>query len=205
MGPQTPTGTSHDAEAERALVERLRKGDEAAFETLVRTHGPRMLAVASRFLRQPADAEDVLQEAFTNALRAIGSFQGDSRLGTWLHRITVNCALMRLRAKSRRPEALGPPEVVAAEREARAVSAPWALSAVEVVERAELREAVLAALDALPELDRALVRLHDIQGMTLQDVSRTLDLGLTTVKERLHRARHALRRSLGPLFSEARP
>lgn len=190
---------------DESLVRRLRAGDDAAFEELVRTHGPRMLAVAQRYVRAGADAEDVLQDAFVSVTRGIGSFQGDSKLTTWLHRIVVNCALMRLRSKSRRPETLLSPETVAVHLEAPKPAAAWTLTAAEVIDRADLRAAVHGALERLPDLDRAIVRLRDIQGMTLDEVSRLLDLGLTTVKEHLHRARHALRELLEPVLREARP
>jgi RNA polymerase sigma-70 factor (ECF subfamily) len=188
-----------------ALVRRLRAGEDAAFEELVRAHGPRMLAVAQRYVKAGADAEDVLQEAFVSVTRGIGSFQGDSKLTTWLHRIVVNCALMRLRSKSRRPETLLSPETVAVHVETTRPTSAWSLTAAEVIDRRDLRAAVLTALERLPDLDRAIVRLRDIQGMTLDEVSRLLDVGLTTVKEHLHRARHALRELLEPVLREARP
>jgi RNA polymerase sigma-70 factor (ECF subfamily) len=188
---------------EQALLAGLRAGDDAAFEELVRTHGPRMLAVAQRYVRPGPDAEDVLQDAFVNVARAIGGFEGGSRLSTWLHRIVVNCALMRLRSRSRRPENLLPPDTVAVQSDASRPT-PWTLSAADIVDRADLREAVQKALERIPELDRAIVRLRDIQGMTLEEVSRLLDVGLTTVKEHLHRARHALRELLEPVLQEAR-
>jgi RNA polymerase sigma-70 factor (ECF subfamily) len=164
-----------------------------------------MLAVAQRYVKVGADAEDVLQEAFVSVTRGIGSFQGDSKLTTWLHRIVVNCALMRLRSKSRRPETLLSPETVAVHVETTRPTSAWSLTAAEVIDRRDLRAAVLTALERLPDLDRAIVRLRDIQGMTLDEVSRLLDVGLTTVKEHLHRARHALRELLEPVLREARP
>ena len=195
--------TSTEAEAEAAFVVRLQARDEKAFEELVRREGPRMLAVATRYLGHTTDAEDALQEAFLNASRGIAGFQGGSRLSTWLHRITVNCALMQLRSKARRPERATPPEDVADHTEDRAQrSAAWGLTAADVMAREDLRQGIRDALGKLPPLDRALLTLRDIQGMTLQDVSRLLDIGLTTVKEGLHRARHALRRLLDPLLRE---
>jgi RNA polymerase sigma-70 factor, ECF subfamily len=193
------------APSDESLVRRLRAGEDAAFEELVRTHGPRMLAVAQRYVKAGADAEDVLQEAFVSVTRGIGSFQGDSKLTTWLHRIVVNCALMRIRSRSRRPETLLSPETVAVHVETTKPASAWALTAAEVIDRRDLRAAVLTALERLPDLDRAIVRLRDIQGMTLDEVSRLLDVGLTTVKEHLHRARHALRELLEPVLREAQP
>src|SRR5687767_2639045 len=90
--------------ADTALVAALKAGDEAAFEQVVRIHGPRLLAVARQILGNDSDAEDALQDAFFTAFRAIGSFEGKSRLATWLHRVTVNAALMRLRSRKRKRE-----------------------------------------------------------------------------------------------------
>jgi len=92
------------AETESDLVARLRAGDEAAYAELVRTQGGRMFAVARRLLRSDDDAADAVQEAFVSAFRAIASFEGGARLSTWLHRIVVNAALMKLRTRARRPE-----------------------------------------------------------------------------------------------------
>src|SRR5512135_3173100 len=86
------------------LVARLRAGDGAAFESVVRSHGPRLLAVARRFLRNEQDAQDALQDAFLSAFRSIDGFQGEARLSTWLHRIVVNAALMKLRSRKGRTE-----------------------------------------------------------------------------------------------------
>ena len=86
------------------LLDGLRRGDDHAFTTLVRQHGGRMLATARRLLRDDDEAEDAVQEAFVSAARAMGGFAGDSKLSTWLHRVVVNTALMRLRSRRRRRE-----------------------------------------------------------------------------------------------------
>jgi RNA polymerase sigma-70 factor, ECF subfamily len=205
MAPKEVVTPSKAPSQDDSLVRRLQTGEDAAFEELVRTHGPRMLAVAQRYVKAGPDAEDVLQDAFVSVSRGIGSFQGDSKLTTWLHRIVVNCALMRLRSRSRRPETLLSPETVAVHVEGTRPATSWTLTAAEVIDRTDLRAAVQTALERLPDLDRAIVRLRDIQGMTLDEVSRLLDLGLTTVKEHLHRARHALRELLEPVLREGGP
>src|SRR6185295_9140875 len=89
---------------EEFLVRRLRAGDEQAFEELVRTFGGRLLAVARRFVRNDADAQDIVQTAYLSALKAFDQFEGNCQLATWLHRIVVNTALMKLRSKRRKPE-----------------------------------------------------------------------------------------------------
>src|SRR5438034_8131282 len=89
---------------EAALVDRLRAGDSQAFEELVRTYGGRLLAVARRLTRNDEDAQDVVQSAYLSAFRALGNFEGACQLSTWLHRIVVNTALMKLRSRRRKPE-----------------------------------------------------------------------------------------------------
>src|ERR1043166_4980998 len=89
---------------DEVLLAGLRAGDEQAFETLVRIYGGRMLAVARRFFRHDEDAQDVVQSAYLNAFRSVGQFEGQCLIGTWLHRIVVNTALMKLRSRRRKPE-----------------------------------------------------------------------------------------------------
>src|SRR6187397_2349810 len=89
---------------EAALVAQLRAGDEAAYEQVVRTYGGRLLAVARRIVGSEEDARDVVQDAFLNAFKSFSRFEGNAKLSTWLHRIVVNAALMRLRTRKRKPE-----------------------------------------------------------------------------------------------------
>jgi RNA polymerase sigma-70 factor (ECF subfamily) len=183
--------TAPTAADEALLVERLCRGDEAAFETLVREYGPRMLAVARRYLPRETDAEDALQDAFLSAHRNIASFRGGSRLGTWLHRVTVNAALMRIRSRRRRPE---PDLANPSWRSLAAREGPlWTYSPTETVGREEIRRAILDGLASLPEDVRAVVRLRDIEGVELGEIGTLLGIGLSTVKSRLHRGRSALR------------
>src|SRR5438132_11627990 len=93
-----------EREEEAALVAELRAGDEPAFERMVRLYSPRMLAAARRILGNEEDARDAVQDAFISAFKAMTSFEGESRLATWLHRIGINAALMRLRSRQRKNE-----------------------------------------------------------------------------------------------------
>ena len=99
---------------EAGLVVRLRAGDPLAFEELVRTFGGRLLAIARRFVRDEQDAQDIVQSAYLSAFRALGQFEGTCKLSTWLHRIVVNAALMKLRSRRRKPEPAGEPVEFAA-------------------------------------------------------------------------------------------
>lgn len=179
------------------LVARLMAHEESAFEELVRSHGGRMLAVATRYLPCQADAEDAVQDAFVNVVRSIEGFKRTSSLGTWLHRIVVNCALMRLRTRRRRPEValdLAAADGMHLVRGSRGV----ALSPYDAMELAEAQRAVRRSIDRLPEEQRAVLLLRDVDALDLASISEVLDVGLSTVKLRLSHARRTLHRSLSP-------
>jgi RNA polymerase sigma-70 factor (ECF subfamily) len=192
MDGRTRTRAATPVADEAGLVARLQAGDDDAFEQVVRLYGPKMLAVARRFLPREADAEDALQDAFVSVYRSVGSFQGGSRLSTWLHRVTVNAALMRIRARSRRPDMTADDSGMDGLGAVRAGSG-WTLTAAEALQRTEVRDGVRAGLARLPDEVRAVVRLRDIEGLDLREIGALLDIGLSTVKARLHRGRLALR------------
>jgi RNA polymerase sigma-70 factor (ECF subfamily) len=197
----SPSVQADPAKAEAALVERLKGGDDVAFEELVRTHGPRMYAVARRYLPEEADAQDALQDALLSAYRGIGAFAGDSRLGTWLHRVTVNAALMRIRSRSRRKDSAVDDATLEAAA-ARNPGARMALSASEVLSNEETRAKVRSCLSRVPEPYRAVVMLRDVEGLELKEIGRLAGIGLSAVKVRLHRGRLALRGLLAEAFPE---
>jgi RNA polymerase sigma-70 factor (ECF subfamily) len=185
---------------ESKLLERLRDGDEGAYEELVRLHGGRMLSVAKRMLRNEDDARDAVQDAFLSAFRAIDRFEGGSRIGTWLHRIVVNAALMKLRTRRRKPEEPLDPLLPRflddghMERPAQA----WAVRSDEALERRELRQLVLDHIADLPETYRTILLLRDVEGLDTEETAEALGISRGAVKTRLHRARQALRELLDP-------
>lgn len=191
------------ADDEQALLARLRAGDEAAFALLVRANAGRMLAVSRRMLRSEEDARDALQDAFLQAFRGIGSFQGGARLSTWLHRIAINASLMKLRSRGRKPEQ--PIEELLPrfyEDGHRIDPGPaWRSEAADPVEQRQTRELVRAAIEGLPEIHRNVLLLRDIEGLDTEETARLLDVKVDTVKVRLHRARQALRTLLAPHFA----
>jgi len=192
---------------ESDLVTRLRAGDPAAYETLVRDAGPRMLAVARRFLHQEEDACDAVQESFVAAFTSIDRFSAGSQLTTWLHRIVVNAALMRLRSQRRKPESLID-ELLPTYFEdghRRDPRGPWTESVEELHERGELRALVRAAIEKLPETYRTVLLLRDIEELETQAVARLLGISGNAVKVRLHRARQALRGLLDPQLGGVMP
>jgi len=189
---------------ESKLLERLRRGEEAAYEELVRTHAGRMLSVAKRMLRNEDDAADAVQEAFLSAFRAIDRFEGGSRLGTWLHRIVVNAALMKLRTRRRKPEEPLDPLLPRflddghMERPAQA----WARPADDALVSAETRRLVLDRIAELPETYRTILLLRDVEGLDTDETAAALGISSGAVKTRLHRARLALRELLDPHLRE---
>ena len=176
------------------LVERLKAGDGAAFEELVRRHGGRMLAVARRFVRDDDAARDVVQDAFLSAFRAIRSFDGHAQISTWLHRIVVNAALMRLRTRQRRPEQSIEPLLPTFQEDGHHVEpvVSWAESGDRLLERLETRTLVRAAIADLPETHRVVLMMRDIEDLSTKEAADALAISENAVKLRLHRARQAL-------------
>jgi RNA polymerase sigma-70 factor (ECF subfamily) len=188
---------------EAALVARLRAGDDNAFEQLVRTQGGRMLAVARRFLSE-ADAEDAVQDAFVSVSRSIGSFEGQARLSTWLHRIVVNAALMKLRTRKRAAEDSIEDLLPRFLEDGHMTdpAAEWRESAQDALERREVREWVRASIQRLPEPYRAVLLLRDVEDRDTAETASLLGISAGNVKVRLHRARQALRALLDPQMRE---
>jgi len=191
-------GIPHTAEAsddDRGLLARLRAGDGAAYEQWVRSQSGRMLAVARRLLGNGEDARDAVQDAFVSAFRAIASFEGNARLSTWLHRITVNAALMKLRSKKGRPEESIEDLLPRFDDTGHHVHTPtmWGEEADVAVSRNETARLVRAAIDRLPETYRTVLLLRDIEELDTDESARLLGVTPNAVKIRLHRARQALR------------
>lgn len=191
---------------EAALVAGLRAHDDEAFALLVRTYMGRLLRVARRFLKSEEDARDAVQDAFVSAFKSIGTFKAGSTLSTWLHRIVVNSALMRLRTQRRHPEEEIDDLLPAFKPDGHQVrdSVDWTQSAEEMLERQETREIVRNAIDMLPETYRVILIMRDIEEMSTQEVAAALGITATAAKVRLHRARQALRTLLGRHFGKER-
>jgi RNA polymerase sigma-70 factor (ECF subfamily) len=181
--------------SERALVAGLQRGDEASFEILVRQYGGAMLAVARRLLRNEEDAREAVQDAFLQVLRAIQHFRKEARLSTWLHRIAVNAALMRLRRASRRPEVAIDGLLPQFEDDGCHAEPIQALpvSVETALASAETRAQVRACIAQLPEQYRAVIVLRDIEELSTAEAAQVLGISENAAKIRLHRARQALR------------
>ncbi len=188
--------------SESSLLARLRAGENDAYQELLRIHGGRLLAVARRLMRNEEDARDCLQDAFLSAFRAIDRFEGNSKLGTWLHRIVVNACLMRLRSQKRKPEELVDPQLPEFDDYGVRLGPTEmaSVSADELLEREEVREQIRRGIDGLPENYRTVLVLRDIEELNTAETAEMLGLTPGAVKVRLHRARLALRSQIGSLF-----
>lgn len=179
---------------EQALLVALRAGHEWAFESVVRLFGGRLLAVARRITRNEEDARDAVQSAYLSAFKSLDRFEGECQLATWLHRIVVNMALMRLRSRRRKPEESIDALLPSFKEDGHHVEqfAEWSAPADTLLEREETRAMVRACIDALPDRHREVLVLRDIEELSTDEVARMLSMTKTAVKVRLHRARQAL-------------
>ena len=204
--PQLEPGVdSALATDEQELVAALREGRDEAYAALVRRYGGRLLAVTRRLLRSEADAEDAVQDAFLAAFRAIHGFAGQSKLSTWLHRIAVNSALMRLRTKRRHPETSIEDLLPHFGEDGLHRNEPVEWRGTDGrLERQETREWVRAQIDRLPETYRTVLLLRDIEELDTQETAELLEVTPNAVKIRLHRARLALRELLDSQMREKR-
>jgi RNA polymerase sigma-70 factor (ECF subfamily) len=188
-----------------SLVAALRRGEEEAYESLIRSHGGRLLATARRMLRNEEDAREALQDALLRAFRGLPSFDGSAQVTTWLHRILVNACLMKLRARRRKPEqpldSLLPDFLEDGHHAAH--PRPWAASADAILQQREERDFVRAAIDRLPESYRTVLLLRDIEELETEEAAQVLGISTGALKVRLHRARQALRTLLEARYARA--
>ncbi len=192
--PDSGPTLRNDVADETALLEALRAGHEWAFEAMVRHCGGRLLAVARRLTHNEEDARDVVQSAYLSAFRALEKFDGACQLSTWLHRIVVNTALMRLRSLRRKPEESIEVLLPAFQADGHHVEqfSDWGAPADRLLEQKETRATVRACIQQLPENYREVLVLRDIEELSTQEVADALAMTPTAVKVRLHRARQAL-------------
>lgn len=189
---------------EVAILGRLRAGEGAAFDELVRATGGRLLAVARRMLSCDEEAQDAVQEAYLNAFKSLERFDGRSQLATWLHRICVNACLMKLRSRRRRPERTMDdllPQFLE-DGHQRNPAGSWKPAEASGIEKQELRELVRAKIEELPESYREVLLLRDIEELDTEETALLLGMTVAGVKTRLHRARQALKALLDPCMTE---
>jgi RNA polymerase sigma-70 factor, ECF subfamily len=192
-----PSSTENAVATDLALAERISRHDAAAFEQLMRQHNGRLFRIVRAILKDDAEAEDALQDAYVDAYRHIGEFRGAAQLGTWLTRIAVNHALMRLR-KHRRERQVIPiheaePETVA---QIESVADPAAESPAVTIMRDEMRAMLERRIDELPVAFRTVFVMREVEEMTVDETATALSVPAATVRTRLFRARALLRNAL---------
>jgi RNA polymerase sigma-70 factor (ECF subfamily) len=182
------------ADSERQLVQRVQAGDRRAFEQLLDAYETRVYRLALRFTNCVSDAEDVTQEIFVAVYKGLGQFRGNSALGTWIYRIAMNHCL-----EFRRKRKL---ETLPYDAELTLASTDWRQDPFQSADRHQLSEKVEEALSCLSPLHRDVIVLHELQGMTYQEVATALDVPVGTVKSRLSNAFRRLRDLLGGYVRE---
>lgn len=196
----TPTLAATPASAldDAGLVALVGGGDHAAFELLMRRHNGRLFRVARATLGDDAEAEDALQDAYLDAYRHIPEFRGDAAVGTWLTRIVINRALMRLRSRRRRAAVIpiDRPRSPAAEDSKVDMADTRAESPPDAAHRAEVRRLLERKIDDLPVVYRTVFILREVEEMSVQETADALSIPSATVRTRLFRARALLRESI---------
>lgn len=188
-------------EADALLVERVKQGDQRAFALLVAKYERRVQRLLSRLVRDSAEIEDITQEAFIKAYRALPQFRGESAFYTWLYRIAINTAKNYLATKSRRPVTVG---------EFQGADDGEFFDLGDVVEdnntpdavlhSRQVAEAVNAAIETLPEDLKAAITLREIEGLSYEEIAQAMDCPIGTVRSRIFRAREAIAQRLRPLL-----
>ena len=189
-----------DREIDRQLVARAQRGDKRAFELLVEKYQRKLARLLSRFIRDPAEVEDVTQEAFIKAYRALPAFRGDSAFYTWLYRIGINTAKNYLMAMGRRAPTSTEVEADEAEgfeegEQLRDINTPES-----VLLSNEIAETVNSTIEKLPEELRIAIQLREIEGMSYEEIAKVMDCPIGTVRSRIFRAREAIAEQLRPLL-----
>ncbi|HET7587231.1 MAG TPA: RNA polymerase sigma factor RpoE [Gammaproteobacteria bacterium] len=181
------------------LVERVRKGDRAAFDALVVKYQQKIVKLVSRYVSDPSEALDVSQEAFIKAYRAMGSFRGESAFYTWLYRIAINTAKNYLVAKNRRPVESGldlqDPDQYEMQAKVSDLDTPEDMALTD-----EIRQTVDRAIADLPEDLRTAIMLRELEGMSYEEIAAAMDCPVGTVRSRIFRAREAISGRLKPLL-----
>jgi len=185
--------------ADQLLVERVQRGDKTAFDTLVRKYQHKIVKLVSRYVYEPAEAQDIAQETFIKAYRALPRFRGDSAFYTWLYRIAINTAKNHLVAAGRRPVDqqmdLQDPEQYDMNARLKNMDTPESLLLTD-----EIQATVEDAIQELPEELRTAIVLRELEGMSYEEIAAAMDCPVGTVRSRIFRAREAITSRLQPLL-----
>ncbi len=188
-------------EVDHALVKRVQGGERGAFDLLVRKYQHKVIGIISRYVHDWAESQDVAQEAFVRAYRAIGNFRGESAFYTWLYKIATNTAKNWLVSQGRRPPTddvqVDDAEHLQAAGRLRDSSTPER----EMV-RQEIEAAVTAAVEALPEELKLAITLREVDGLSYEEIAESMSCPIGTVRSRIFRAREAIDLRIRPLLSD---
>ena len=202
VGPVKTRGVQggvSEAKVDQLLVERVQKGDKRAFDLLIQKYQHRIISLVSRYVSDPSEAQDVAQEAFIKAYRAIKRFRGDSAFYTWLYRIAINTAKNWIVAKNRRPPNS---DIDAVDAEQYAISSRLRETSTPENEllREEIEKTVFDTIAKLPEDLRTAIMLREMDGMSYEEIAVTMECPIGTVRSRIFRAREAIDEKLKPLI-----
>ena len=181
------------------LVQRVQRGDSAAFDLLVRKYQHRIVALIGRYVSDWSECQDVAQETFLRAYRALGNFRGDAQFYTWLHRIAVNTAKNHLVASNRRPPGADI-DVADAEQFDSGIRLRDTDTPERELMRQQVEQTVVRAVEALPEELRVAITLREVEGMSYEEIAARMDCPIGTVRSRIFRAREAIDQELRPLL-----
>jgi RNA polymerase sigma-70 factor (ECF subfamily) len=191
--------TQQGQDLDQELVRRVQRGDSAAFDLLVRKYQHRIAALIGRYIADWSECQDVAQDTFIRAYRAIGNFRGDAQFYTWLHRIAVNTAKNHLVAHKRRPPTedidVGDAEQFDSGIRLRDTDTPD-----RELARQQMEQVVMRAVDALPEELRTAITLREVEGLSYEEIAQRMDCPIGTVRSRIFRAREAIDAELRPLM-----
>ena len=200
---EAPSHPVDEGGADQALVARVQGGDSAAFDLLVRKYQHRIAALISRYVYDWSEVQDVAQDTFIRAYRAIGNFRGDAQFYTWLHRIAVNTAKNHLVSHSRRPPT-DDIEVETAEQFESGLRLRETATPERELMRQQLEQTVLRAVERLPEELREAISMREVEGLSYEEIAQRMQCPIGTVRSRIFRAREAIDNELRPLLGEDR-
>lgn len=186
-------------ELDQELVRRVQRGDSAAFDLLVRKYQHRIAALIGRYIADWSECQDVAQDTFIRAYRAIGNFRGDAQFYTWLHRIAVNTAKNHLVAHKRRPPGADI-DIDDAEQFDSGIRLRDTDTPERELARQQMEQTVMRAVEALPEELRLAITLREVEGLSYEDIAQRMDCPIGTVRSRIFRAREAIDEQLQPLM-----
>ena len=192
-----------DREADQILVERVQQGDKQAFGLLVAKYQRRLMRLIARLVRDPAEVEDVAQEAFIKAYRALPGFRGESAFYTWLYRIGINTAKNYLVSKGRRAPTTTEFDSEEAENHDDGEQLRDNNTPERLLMSKQIGATVNAAMEALPEDLKNAIVLREIDGMSYEEIAQIMDCPIGTVRSRIFRAREAISEKLKPLLDAA--